>query len=153
MTEAAPANTAIVTLRVGEQLFALPVEHVVEVAAMVALQHLPGLPAGVLGVANRHGAALPMIDLRQIFEQPQSPIDSASLFVVVHYDSSMAGLIADEIVQVMHIERKNAQPATGRYIQAILGHDDRLFHLIDLASLIQVAAPVTDLDGDKPNTD
>lgn len=128
---------SLLVLRVGTQYYGLPVMDVVEVAAMVALDQLPDSPPALLGIANRHGAALPVLDLRVIFAQPQTPINSASLFVVVTYDTSMFALVADEILQVQHLDASTQSCAVaGRYIQHILGRTDRLIHVIALGALL-----------------
>lgn len=130
-------KTAILTLRTGDQYYGLPVADVVEVAAMVALDRVPEAPPVVLGVANRHGAALPVLDLRRVFDQPETPINSASLFVVVVYNNTTVGLVADEVLQVQYLaESKKRVTAAGRYINDIMGHGERLIQIIDLGALL-----------------
>lgn len=145
-------KTPLLTMRVGQQYYAVSVAYVVEVAAMVALDRVPDAPPEMLGIANRHGAALPVIDLRLVFDQPQTPINSATLFAVVTYDNHMFGLVADEVLQVQHFELPDQRvTVSGRYIQHILGQATQLIHLIDLSALLAAFIP-DDLSGDRGNS-
>ena len=147
-------QSAQLTLRAGDQVYGLAVENVVEVAAMVALDPVPEAPPAVLGVANRHGAAVPIIDLRRVFDHPETPINSASLFVVVVYNNVMVGLVADEVLQVQYLT-PSATPVTaaGRYIKDIVGHNARLIQIIDLGALISAQLPDNFvLEGDSTTT-
>lgn len=52
-----------VRVRVGTERYALPAEHVPEVATMGELTRVPGAPARLLGVRNLRGEVLPVVDL------------------------------------------------------------------------------------------
>jgi purine-binding chemotaxis protein CheW len=55
-----------VRIRVGSEVYALPVEHVVEVAELGGLTPVPGAGSTVCGVANLRGAILPVYDLARV---------------------------------------------------------------------------------------
>ena len=52
-----------VRLRVGSELYAIPIENVLEVAELGELSAVPGAEPVVLGVRNLHGQVLPVFDL------------------------------------------------------------------------------------------
>jgi purine-binding chemotaxis protein CheW len=52
-----------VRLRVGSEAYAMPVEHVREVADLGAVQAIPGAGPEMLGVRNLRGQILPVVDL------------------------------------------------------------------------------------------
>ena len=52
---------AILTFRLAEQFYALPIMNVLEVAAMMTLSTMPDSHPAIIGMANRQGEALPII--------------------------------------------------------------------------------------------
>ena len=124
----------VLTFTLGERRYALLVDDVVEVAAMVAYTPLPESPPAVLGVANRHGTPLPLLDLRHVFDWPAVPIDTDTLFIVVQARGQQAGLVVDVIRGVEYVapERFRSAPAAGKMIRSIMSHE---------AELVQVIAP------------
>src|SRR3954449_11063023 len=71
----------LLTFRLGEGRYALLIEDVVEVAAMVDMLSLPTERTEILGYINRRGSILPLVDLRRVFKQPSAPINSATVFI------------------------------------------------------------------------
>lgn len=144
MTANRPDRAApVLTFRMGPQLYGLPIEQVVEVAAMVELITLPDAPYGVLGFANRHGAALPMLDMRAIFDIEGDPITAATLFIVAQCDGQLAGLVVDEVYMVEYLalhELRNV-PSMRKYIQGILHDGDRLLQIVALTRLFAEFVP------------
>ncbi len=55
-----------VKVRVGSEMYALPIASVLEVAELGDLTALPGAAAGVLGLRNFHGQVLPVFDLAHV---------------------------------------------------------------------------------------
>ena len=101
-----------------------------EVLEMPLLCRLPGAPAGIKGLANRHGRVVPVIDLSVLFGMPSGRAASAWLLVCGRGDEAV-GLVIDSL------------PERKRFIQ-----DDEL-------SLAQVTHPIASYakvayrDGDK----
>ena len=96
----------LVTFRLGSQFYALPVEPVVQVVAMVAFTPLPQVPEPVTGVINVHGEAVPVVDLRRhLGPAGQSlaggQLDLDASIILAHVGGRMVGLIVDEVVDVL----------------------------------------------------
>jgi len=109
MTDSGLFNTvsdndiAVLTLSLGTQAYALPISDVVEVAAMVTLTDIADPRPALLGMANRHGDVLPILDLRRMMNQPTPPITSATLFIVVHHEGNHFGLVTTAVHQVVYL--------------------------------------------------
>jgi purine-binding chemotaxis protein CheW len=133
-----PPSAPILTFSLGQQQYALPVDEVVEVAAMVELVAVPGAPPEVLGVANRHGAVLPILDLRRAFGMPPAAITPSTLFIVAVHHRRIIGLLVDEVHQVEYISQHQLHhsPTSGNAIRGIISHHDRLIQVIAIAPLI-----------------
>lgn len=104
---------------------------------MVELMTVPGTRSEILGMVNRHGVMLPLLDLRAVFQQTVTPINSATLFIVTQSQGRNAGLVVDEIYQVEHValEKLHNIPMRGKYTQSAISHKDRLMQLIALSTL------------------
>lgn len=101
-----------------------------EVLEMPPLFRLPGAPAGIKGLANRHGRVVPVMDLSVLFGMPPGRAASAWLLVCGRGDEAV-GLVIDSL------------PERKRFVQ-----DDEV-------SLAQITHPITSYakaayrDGDK----
>jgi purine-binding chemotaxis protein CheW len=135
MTEQRP----LLTFRLANQQYAFPVEQVLEVAAMVKLTSTPDSAPEVLGLANRHGEVLPIVDLRKVFKLATEPITISTLLIVVEAKAKRVGFVVDEIFQVKYIMKDTLKPTqgAGQYVTHIVGDGENLFQLIDANSLIK----------------
>ena len=127
----------------GTQVYALPITQVIEVAAMVELTQTPNTGQEFLGVANRHGTVLPILDLRPVFRQPASGIDISTLFIVATTGERQVGLIVDEVLHIEHFSPDQIayQTSHDRHIQGIISHNQRLIQVIALANLLAMFLP------------
>jgi purine-binding chemotaxis protein CheW len=128
----------ILTFRLGEQVYALLISEVVEVEAMVERIPVLNAPPEILGLVNRHGTILPLLDLRIVFNQPAAPVTSASFFIVAAYHQQEIGLVVDTVLQVDYvnsIQLENAS-ASGEYIRGIISSRMELIPVIALEPLI-----------------
>lgn len=132
---------AILTFSLGSQVYALPIEDVVEVAAMVEFVTLPDGAPEILGVVNRRGQILPMLDLRLVFKQPAAPVSSANLFIVAAHHGTMAGLVVDEVRMVEYISPYENLSTSGKIIRGIINHKDQLIQIISLPTIMATYLP------------
>jgi chemotaxis signal transduction protein len=134
-----PDSTAfpILTFDVGGEEYGLPIEDVLEVAAMVELRPLSDAPPEILGIADRHGSILLLLDLRQLIRQESSAVTPATLFIVAGQETRCIGLVVDDVYQVEYINSAQISQAsiTGKYIRGIINHKSRLIQTISLAAL------------------
>jgi purine-binding chemotaxis protein CheW len=139
MTTITTANNAFLTFRLAQQEYALPIDDVVEVAVMVEITRLAGAPPVMLGVVNRHGTPVPLLDLRLILEQPAAAINISTLFIVAQHQGKWVGLVVDEVLQVEYA----APSAMGntRYIERIISQDRRLIQVISLEAVLTAHLP------------
>lgn len=132
----------------GERPYALPVADILEVAALVEITPLPAAPPEVVGVVNRRGAALPLLDLRRCLGHPPRALDLSTLFVVVRAggpggSGRMAGLITDDVRGVIHLPAEATRlPATGGpFVRGIAVIDSAPVLMLDVTALLQAFAP------------
>lgn len=132
------ARLPILTFSLGDHLYGLLIEDVVEVGAMVEVTPLPDAPPEVTGVVNRHGTMLPLVDLRLVFKQPAPPITSSTLFIVGAGGGQLIGLVVDEVHQVEYVDalQMNDVPSTARYLHGVISHHLSLIPILALPALL-----------------
>ena len=137
-TEEAATLIPFLIFRLGEQRYALGIDEVVEVAAMVQLIATPDTNAIFLGLANRHGAALPVLDLRPVFGQDGAHIDTSTVFIVARAADQQVGLVVDEVLHIEYFDLQQvpASSAQNRHVRGVIARDEELFQLIALPSLL-----------------
>ena len=73
----------LLTFEVGASLYALPIEHVLEVAEVEELACIPTLPGSAGGVMNLHGDALPVIRRAELFGVAEAGLPAPAHLLVV----------------------------------------------------------------------
>jgi purine-binding chemotaxis protein CheW len=149
MTANSPERKPFLTFSLGTQRYAISIDEVVEVAAMVEVTKVAGMPPQVLGVVNRHGSVLPVLDLRPMFRQSTTRITSSTLFIVGVYMGRYAGLVVDEVHQVEYLSLEQVSPAKmgETYIRAIVPHGGQLVQIITLPPLLARVLPEENSEG------
>jgi chemotaxis signal transduction protein len=87
-----------VQVRVGAELYALPVERVLEVGTIRELTAAPGASHATLGVCNLRGDILPVFDLAAALGLPRS--EAPQRMLVAERGGTRAGFAVDEVTDV-----------------------------------------------------
>ena len=131
----------LLTFRLGEARYALLIEDVVEVAAMVDMLSLPTERTEILGYINRRGNILPLMDLRTVFKHPSTPITSATVFIVAAGGGKYFGLVVDAVEQVEYVDALQLSDTlvSSPYLHGIISHQNAMISIIALPSLMALA--------------
>jgi chemotaxis signal transduction protein len=129
-----------VSLRIGVELYAVGVEHVLEVAELGAVTPVPGAPPAVLGVWNLRGQILPVLDLGSLLGL--APSTERRRLVVAEAAGRRAGLAVDEVSDVGTLpsptEETESELLAGATLTeaGLVGHVDvlRLFGVLESAA-------------------
>lgn len=100
-----------VELIVGEQRWALPLDAVERVLAMVAFTALPASPIGVRGAINMHGRPVAVLDLELRLGRPLRTYGTDAKLVLVRTPRRRLALPVDEVPGVVSIDRAAIGPA------------------------------------------
>lgn len=102
--EAAPeAPETWVTVGIGAELYAVPVEAIEEVLRVTTITRLPYAPHSVRGVTHHRGRVLTVLDLRVRLGQPEIEITPLSRIAVVASRGRSIGLLVDSAFQVVKV--------------------------------------------------
>lgn len=116
MTASAVADEAsFVTLGIDREVFAVPVETVIEILDMRPVFRIPEAPAHLKGLIDVRGRAVPVIDLRTKLGMPSTEADQNTRIVVLDVpmaDRRLAiGLVADRVFDVIALRSDQIEPA------------------------------------------
>jgi chemotaxis signal transduction protein len=125
-------NDVHVQVRVGSELYALPVRHVLEVGEMRALTVAPGASRATLGICNLRGDLLPVFDLAVALGLPRS--ESPRRLLVVERRGTRAGFAVDEVTDVDELPEAD-QEADGDLLTSAALIEGSLVGLIDVDRL------------------
>ena len=126
-----------VRLRLGRERYAVPVDHVLEVAELGVLSAVPGAGAAVLGLRNLQGQVLPVFDLARVFAIAG---DASTRYVVVaQHDGRLAGLAVDQVTDV-HGLVGVAEETEAAHLSGAVLEDGHLVGIIDVARLFGALA-------------
>lgn len=100
----ANATTRLLLVRLGERLFALPMQRVEEVVRMVTLTPSDSAAAAVLGLVDYHGRPVAVIDPRGFGGEPMPPAATSQALVICTLPPLQVGLRVDEVVDVTQVQ-------------------------------------------------
>jgi purine-binding chemotaxis protein CheW len=113
LKEAPSANTKklqFVTIRLGKQLFGIPVEKVQDVLNPQRITKVPLSPAEVAGVLNLRGRIVTAIDLRVRLGLPKDENVSKARSVVVEINGDLYCLLVDSVGDVLTLPEDRFAP-------------------------------------------
>ena len=141
----ASATLAFLTFRLGERLYALGADDVVEVMRVPALARVPQSPPALLGIANLRGSVLPVASLRGLLgieEQVQQPnaraivLDAGTRVAIVVDAVDELVSIAAESVQQVQAGEEPGERLKGSFQS---GSDGRVAKILDIRGLLEAA--------------
>ena len=96
------ARTDMLVFKLGEQLFAVEIMHVLEVVRLTDITRVPNAPAFVLGVINLRGTITPILDLHTRFGLGQVQRTEKCRIIVVQIRSQPVGFLVDSVSKIIH---------------------------------------------------
>jgi purine-binding chemotaxis protein CheW len=132
----------ILSFRIGEQLYALRVSDVLEVAAMVELIHVPQPIPELLGLVNRAGEVVPLLDMRVMLGAPARAVTANTFFIVAERQVGeeqvvRVGLVVDQIFQVKYVAREALQRISGNpFVQFIVNDGNDMIQMMELDPIL-----------------
>ncbi len=145
----------VLTFRVDQIVYAVPVKRVIEVVPRVHLRKVPHSPECFLGLLHYRGAAIPVIDLGLLMGRPACVDRLDTRILLVH--SSRAGglddrlgLLAEQVNELVEVDdARMAMSAAFRlnapYLGEVYETETGLLQLIDPGRI--AVAKVTDSSG------
>lgn len=145
----APLTEQFLTLTLGQELFALPIEHIREIIEFGGLTEIPLMPPFLRGVINLRGAVVPVIDLSVRFGRQVTVIAKRTCIVIVEVEQDermqLLGIIVDAVNEVLAVEGHQLEnrPAFGAGIRAdfiagILKQNEQFVIVLDIPQVLSL---------------
>ncbi len=97
--ESGDETLALLVVAIGAEHYGFPLSHVAEIVRLATLAVLPGVPPHIVGLTNRRGDVLPVIDIRVFFEIPRDDLTDLPLAAVVGEEGEAElAILIDEVV-------------------------------------------------------
>ena len=113
-TSASDAIQGLVSVRVGKQLFGVPVLRVQDVIAMTEINRVPLAPPEVAGSLNLRGRIVTAIDMRLRLRMEARAPGDAFMSVIVEQGGELYALLVDDVGDVLWLSPSEyeVQPVT-----------------------------------------
>lgn len=131
---------------VDKEAYGLDINYVIEIIGMETITEVPDLEEYIKGVINLRGKVIPVLDVRLKLHKPPREYNDRTCIIVVEINDIYAGLIIDEVLEVINISHENIMPPpksgkerdyiSNRYIWGIVRMDDTVRLLIDGEKLL-----------------
>ncbi len=93
-------DNQVVTVRIGAEVFGLPIATVEGIIGWEPLTHLPKMPVFLSGLISVRGSILPVMDLRTRLGMEATPPTSSHRILMLNIESVRFGAIVDEVCSV-----------------------------------------------------
>lgn len=122
------------SFQVGAQWYGIPIENVMEVSYLMALNELPVIEKGVLGLMTIRETAIPVIDLRFRFGimEPQFKINTPVISIQTGH--GLVGLIVDDVDNVLNLSAEQPpgyEIASVQCLKGVARLNERMLLLLD----------------------
>lgn len=92
------------TFTVDKEEYGIGIRSVTEIIGMQPINTLPEVPSFVKGIVNLRGKIIPVVDMRLRFGKAEALYTDRTCIVVVETQSLEAGLIVDQVSEVLVID-------------------------------------------------
>lgn len=147
VTGTTSGETQFVTLGIDREVFAVPVELVLEILAARPLFRVPDAPPHLAGLIDVRDQAVPVIDLRLKLGLEAAPATGNTRVLVLEVPVTgrklVLGLIADRVFEVIALDQSMIGPPPdigtmwrSEYIRGVARRGDNFVIIFDLPRLL-----------------
>lgn len=139
----------LVTFRLANEEYGLPITKVQEINRLVPVTKLPQTPSFMEGIINLRGRIIPVIDLRKRFGMAITAHDDETRIIIVEIHGQIVGATVDAVREVVRLDTANIEPpptnvaVDSLYIDGVGKIDDRLIILLDLDKVLTAQEELT----------
>lgn len=128
-----------VTFRSEGGLFAVRIDSLLEIIARSDFTFVPGLPECMIGVINRMGDVIPVIDLRLRLGFPLIEYGPRSSLMVIEHKGTVAAIRVDEALTSVSLEDNFIELGNDSIIAGLAsGANGERISVIDVGRLLSI---------------
>ena len=135
----------MVAFQLGKEEYAVDILNVQEINRLLNITRIPRADKNIEGVVNLRGNIIPVINLHSKFNLESAGEEDDKRIIVFQFDDVRAGIIVDEVSEVLRISSKDIEAATYQSMDATLLKGiakvgERLLILLDLQKILGLEA-------------
>lgn len=126
----------------GNEYFGLSLEMVREFTNIGNLTPIPCCPNHIVGNMNLRGEIVTLVDIRNVFNLPTTPVSVGSHAVVVQVDEIVAGLPVDRVLEMVYLNSTDLTPLPAspsefgeQYLQGTALFEEKILRVLDLPKI------------------
>lgn len=131
------------TFTVADVVYAIDIQHVIEIVGLQRITPVPDVPNYVRGVMNLRGQVIPVVDIRARFGIQTVDYHDRTCIIVVVLRGNKVGLVADGVSEVSNVADADIAPpaAVGkdvksRFVSGLFRSAETVKLLVDVSTLI-----------------
>ena len=145
-TAQAADQMELLTFEIGGELYAIDIEHVVEIVIPRPVTRVPNADRSVVGIMSLRGMIVTLIDARsRLRHRAAEPSGPDVRVIVVEIDDENMGFVVDRVVRVVKVEGQEIDPhpvvhtsEQEESVRGVFRQNDALTILLDLEKLLGV---------------
>ncbi len=114
MSNGSHTTNSFLSFKLGDETFATNVLKVQEILQLTKITKVPQSPSYMLGVINRHGSVLPVIDTRERFRFVLKDESENTCIIVfsINIDNEplLIGALVDAVLEVFEVDEREIKP-------------------------------------------
>ena len=99
-----------ITFAVDRETYGIEIRYVTEIVGIQPINSLPEVPEYIKGVINLRGKIIPVVDMRLKFKKEPIAYNDRTCIIVIDTREISAGLIVDEVAEVIAIDDEDISP-------------------------------------------
>jgi purine-binding chemotaxis protein CheW len=118
----------VVAFRLAAETYGIELHHIRIVYPIKGLTRIPGVPDFISGIINMRGEIISIIDLKKLFDLPDSGQSSQHQVIILSSPVMELGVETDRVLGVMQVREEEIQPGlptlTGiraQYLKGVTG--------------------------------
>lgn len=141
-TDTSEMDGKYLTFWTDEQLFGVPIAHVVQIVGIQTITEVPEFPSYAKGIINMRGDIIPVIDARLRLGKQETEYNERTCIIVTNINENLVGFIVDEVDAVMAIAEELISPppqisgGTDSFLTGIGKLEDKVVLLMDTRRLV-----------------
>ena len=125
-----------------EEDYGIELTRIKEIIRYQELTVIPEAPAFVLGILSLRGIAVPVIDLRKLFQLPEKDINDYTVIIVMEVLGRLLGMLVDGVSDMININDDDVTPPPKfserkgtKFIRGMVEKEKKFIMLLDVNRL------------------
>ncbi|MEA5010184.1 MAG: chemotaxis protein CheW [Angelakisella sp.] len=142
ITSSQDTENKFLTFFCEQQLFGVPIAHIVQIVGMQEITPIPETLDCLKGIINMRGCIIPLIDIRLRLKKPEAQYDERTCIIITTIEDLTTGFIVDGVDEVINVAPELILPAPkyaidtlNEYITGIATIHNKVILIMDIQRL------------------